>query len=221
MIPCCTRGRRSPRRSAIRSSCTGCCRPTSLISTSRSTGACRRSANCPAILRATSFCAGFRTATKLFSMPYWSAISPACCRWSTRLWSGRAVRNSAKAFRRPRGLFLSIPHKDRIERILANPRFDNVDAIVVTDGERILGLGDQGAGGMGIPIGQLALYTALAGVRPGWWLPIMLAVGTDHEERLADPLYVGCCNKRVRCAEYEEFVDTFVTAVKRRWPDVL
>src|ERR1700730_7281932 len=206
---------------AIRSSCTGCCRPTSLISTSRSTGACRRSANCPAILRATSFCAGFRTATKLFSMPYWSAISPACCRWSTRLWSGRAVRNSAKAFRRPRGLFLSIPHKDRIERILANPRFDNVDAIVVTDGERILGLGDQGAGGMGIPIGQLALYTACGGLHPATTLPIMLDVGTNNVERLSDPLYVGWRHERVRGHDYDEFIEAFVSAVAKRWPHVL
>ena len=134
---------------------------------------------------------------------------------------GEACQKFSEIWRKPRGLFLSYPNKHRIDQIFSHSRYDDIRCIVVSDGERILGLGDQGAGGMGIPIGKMALYTALAGVRPEWCLPILLDVGTDNEERLADPLYVGWCNKRVRGAEYEEFVDTFVTAVKRRWPDVL
>ena len=97
-----------------------------------------------------------------------------CCRSSIRPPSAPAASNSAALFRKPRGLFLSIPHKDRIDRILAQPRFDRVEAIVVTDGERILGLGDQGAGGMGIPIGKLALYTGCGGLHPATTLPILL-----------------------------------------------
>src|SRR5271169_3550546 len=134
---------------------------------------------------------------------------------------GEGCQKFSEIWRKPRGLFLSYPNKGRIEQILASPRYDGVRCIVVSDGERILGLGDQGAGGMGIPIGKMALYTALAGIRPEWCLPILLDVGTDNEERLADPLYIGWRNKRVRGADYEGFVDTFVTAVKRRWPHVL
>jgi malate dehydrogenase (oxaloacetate-decarboxylating) len=134
---------------------------------------------------------------------------------------GEGCQKFSEIWRKPRGLFLSYPNKERIEQIFASPRYDNVRCIVVSDGERILGLGDQGAGGMGIPIGKMALYTALAGIRPEWCLPILLDAGTDNEERLADPLYIGWRNKRVRGAEYEDFVDTFVTAVKRRWPHVL
>jgi malate dehydrogenase (oxaloacetate-decarboxylating) len=134
---------------------------------------------------------------------------------------GQACQKFSEIWRKPRGLFLSYPNKHRIEQIFAHRRYDGIRCIVVSDGERILGLGDQGAGGMGIPIGKMSLYTALAGIRPEWCLPILLDVGTDNEERLADPLYIGWQSKRVRGAEYEEFVDTFVSAVKRRWPKVL
>ena len=134
---------------------------------------------------------------------------------------GEACQKFSEIWRRPRGLFLSYPNKHRIEQILSEPRYDNVRCIVVSDGERILGLGDQGAGGMGIPIGKMALYTALAGIRPEWCLPILLDVGTNNEERLADPVYIGWRNKRISGTEYDEFVDTFVSAVKRRWPHVL
>jgi len=134
---------------------------------------------------------------------------------------GEACQKFSEIWRKPRGLFISYPNRQRIDQIFADARYDGVRCIVVSDGERILGLGDQGAGGMGIPIGKMALYTALAGIRPEWCLPILLDVGTDNAERLADPLYIGWRSKRVRGAEYEEFVDTFVSAVKRRWPEVL
>jgi malate dehydrogenase (oxaloacetate-decarboxylating) len=124
-------------------------------------------------------------------------------------------------FRRPRGLFLSLPHKDLIPRIIAHPRFDRIEAIVVSDGERILGLGDQGAGGMGIPIGKLALYTACAGLHPAATLPVILDVGTDNKQHLADPLYIGWQHERVRGAQYDELVEIFVSAVRKRWPHVL
>jgi malate dehydrogenase (oxaloacetate-decarboxylating) len=134
---------------------------------------------------------------------------------------GLGCQEFSQSFRKPRGIFLSLPHMARIKRILANPRFDEVEAIVVTDGERILGLGDQGAGGMGIPIGKLALYTACGGLHPATTLPIMLDVGTDNAERLSDPLYVGWRHERVRGATYDEFVAAFVGAVAERWPHVL
>jgi malate dehydrogenase (oxaloacetate-decarboxylating) len=121
----------------------------------------------------------------------------------------------------PRGLFLSWPHRDMIKEILAHPRYDRVEVIVVSDGERILGLGDQGAGGMGIPIGKLSLYTACAGIDPATTLPILLDVGTDNEERLADPLYMGFAHHRIRGPDYDEFVESFITAVTERWPHVL
>jgi malate dehydrogenase (oxaloacetate-decarboxylating) len=134
---------------------------------------------------------------------------------------GLGCEHFSRVFRKPRGLFLSPPHQNRLSQILANPRFDNVEAIVVTDGERILGLGDQGAGGMGIPIGKLALYTACAGIHPRTTLPVMLDVGTDNEERLADPLYVGWRHTRTRGQDYDDFIEAFVRAVDARWPHVL
>ena len=119
---------------------------------------------------------------------------------------GLGCQQFSHIFRKPRGLFLSFPLKDRIRRILGHPRFDGVEAIVVSDGERILGLGDQGAGGMGIPIGKLSLYTACAGLHPSTTLPILLDVGTDNQALLDDPLYIGWRHERVRGAEYDEFV---------------
>src|SRR6202167_1566291 len=104
---------------------------------------------------------------------------------------GEGCQRFSEIWRKPRGLFLSYPDKDRIEQILNNPRYDDVRCIVVGDGERILGLGDQGAGGLGIPIGKMALYTALAGIHPEHCLPVLLDVGTDNEERLNDPIYSG------------------------------
>jgi malate dehydrogenase (oxaloacetate-decarboxylating) len=134
---------------------------------------------------------------------------------------GDGCQTFSRHWRYPRGLFLSWPQRDRIEEILAHPDFDDVEAIVVSDGERILGLGDQGAGGMGIPIGKLSIYTACAGVRPAATLPVLLDVGTDNAERLADPLYIGWRHERVRGQDYDEFVDRFVRAVKKRWPKAL
>jgi malate dehydrogenase (oxaloacetate-decarboxylating) len=134
---------------------------------------------------------------------------------------GEGCQRFSEIWRRPRGLFISYTHKDHIEQILADPRFDEVRCIVVSDGERILGLGDQGAGGMGIPIGKMALYTALGGIPPEHCLPILLDVGTDNEAHLNDPIYIGWPHKRVRGPEYDEFIEEFVTAVKRRWPNIL
>ncbi len=134
---------------------------------------------------------------------------------------GEGCQRFSEIWRKPRGLFLSYPNKDRIAQILNHSRYDHVKCIVVSDGERILGLGDQGAGGMGIPIGKMALYTALGGIHPEHCLPILLDVGTDNEERLNDPLYIGWRNKRVRGQEYDDFVEAFVSAVKARWPHIL
>jgi malate dehydrogenase (oxaloacetate-decarboxylating) len=134
---------------------------------------------------------------------------------------GLGCQQFSSIFRKPRGLFLSYPHKDDIRRILANPRFDGVEAIVVSDGERILGLGDQGAGGMGIPIGKLSLYTACAGLHPATTLPIILDVGTDSREHLDDPQYIGWQHERMRGEAYDAFIATFVDAVRERWPHVL
>jgi malate dehydrogenase (oxaloacetate-decarboxylating) len=127
----------------------------------------------------------------------------------------------SRIFRKPRGLFLSIPHRHLIRRILSHPRYDRIDAIVVSDGERILGIGDQGAGGMGIPIGKLSLYTACAGLHPATTLPVILDAGTDNKDHLRDPLYIGWQHERVRGADYDNLVSIFVEAVRERWPHVL
>ena len=131
---------------------------------------------------------------------------------------GAGCAHFSGLFRRAHGLFLSIPHRQRIREILANPLFDRTEVIVVTDGERILGLGDLGANGMGIPIGKLALYTACAGVHPGRTLPVMLDVGTENAGLRDDPLYVGLPQPRLRGAEYDALVEEFVMAVAEVFP---
>src|SRR5271170_3249112 len=134
---------------------------------------------------------------------------------------GEGCQRFSEIWRKPRGVFLSYPNKHRIAQILGHSRYDDVKCIVVSDGERILGLGDQGAGGMGIPIGKMALYTALGGIHPENCLPILLDVGTDNEDRLKDPIYIGWRHHRVRGQDYDAFVDAFVNSVKKRWPHVL
>jgi malate dehydrogenase (oxaloacetate-decarboxylating) len=134
---------------------------------------------------------------------------------------GEGCQRFSEIWRKPRGLFLSYPNKDRIAQILSHRRYHEIKCIVVSDGERILGLGDQGAGGMGIPIGKMALYTALGGIHPEHCLPILLDVGTDNEERLKTPIYVGWRHHRVRGQDYDDFVDVFVSSVKKRWPHIL
>ena len=134
---------------------------------------------------------------------------------------GEACQRYSHIYRRGRGLYVSYDQRDNIEQVLANSPTRNPAVIVVTDGERILGLGDQGAGGMGIPIGKLCLYTLCAGVSPYSTLPIMLDVGTDNEERLQDPLYLGLRQRRVRGEDYQAFIDRFVDAIHRVYPNVL
>ena len=133
---------------------------------------------------------------------------------------GEACQQFSHIYRRPRGLYVSYEQRDRIDRILGNHACPPA-IIVVTDGERILGLGDQGVGGMGIPIGKLSLYTACAGIPPGLTLPIVLDVGTDNEALLNDPLYLGMRHRRVRGAAYQAFVDRFVAAVMRVFPQAV
>ena len=134
---------------------------------------------------------------------------------------GEGCQRFSEIWHKPRGVFVSYPNRHRIREMLSDPRFDNVRIIVVSDGERILGLGDQGAGGMGISIGKLALYTACAGIHPSETLPVLLDVGTNNQERLDDPLYIGWRHKRIDRDEYDAFVEEFVTAVAERWPDLL
>jgi malate dehydrogenase (oxaloacetate-decarboxylating) len=134
---------------------------------------------------------------------------------------GQACQQFSKIYRRKRGLFISWPDRERIDDILQNATKHNVKVIVVTDGERILGLGDQGIGGMGIPIGKLCLYTACGGISPAYTLPVTLDVGTNNAALLDDPMYMGWRHPRIVGDEYYEFVDLFIQAVKRRWPKVL
>ena len=134
---------------------------------------------------------------------------------------GTGCQSYSHLFRRPRGLYISYPERDEIDAILANAPTQKPAVIVVTDGERILGLGDLGVGGMGIPVGKLSLYTLCAGIHPRATLPILLDVGTDNRDLLDDPLYLGWRHGRVRGAEYDEFVEAFVGAVMRKFPNVL
>lgn len=132
---------------------------------------------------------------------------------------GLACQQFSHIYRRPRGLFVSYPLRDSIHTVLRNRPNREVDVIVVTDGERILGLGDQGVGGLGIPIGKLSLYTLIGGIHPSRTLPIVLDVGTNNQERLNDPEYIGWRHERITGQEYLDFIDRFVQAVKQGLPD--
>ncbi|PCK32342.1 NAD-dependent malic enzyme [Pseudoalteromonas piscicida] len=134
---------------------------------------------------------------------------------------GDACEKFSDIYRSSRGLFISYEDRYQIDDILRNATKGKVKVIVVTDGERILGLGDQGIGGMGIPIGKLALYTVCGGISPAYTLPVMLDVGTNNEKLLNDPMYMGARHPRIGQEEYDEFLDLFIKAVKRRWPNVL
>lgn len=134
---------------------------------------------------------------------------------------GEASRQFAHIFRRPRGLYVSAHDRGRVKDVLRNWPRGKVQVIVVTDGERILGLGDLGASGMGIPVGKLALYTACAGVDPAVCLPVMLDVGTDNASMRSDPLYLGVREKRLRGSDYSELVEEFVMGVQAVFPDAL
>ncbi|MBZ5876544.1 NAD-dependent malic enzyme [Chromohalobacter israelensis] len=134
---------------------------------------------------------------------------------------GEACEEFSKIYRNHRGLFISYPDRHRMDDILRSATKDKVRVIVVTDGERILGLGDQGIGGMGIPIGKLSLYTACGGISPAYTLPIVLDVGTNNQTLLDDPMYMGWRHPRVSQEEYDEFIGMFMAALQRRWPNVL
>jgi malate dehydrogenase (oxaloacetate-decarboxylating) len=134
---------------------------------------------------------------------------------------GEACQAYSRIYRRPRGLYIAYPQRDAIDAALANLGSQDISIVVVTDGERILGLGDLGIGGMGIPIGKLSLYTVCAGIHPASTLPVILDVGTNNQELLNDPLYVGWRHERIRGAEYDAFVEAFVTALIKRFPRVL
>ena len=134
---------------------------------------------------------------------------------------GEACQKFSHIFRYARGLYISSEDRGRVRELVANVPNHDVDIIVVTDGQRILGLGDLGVNGMGIPVGKLALYTACAGVNPQRALPVTLDVGTNNEEFLKDPLYMGLRQHRVTGPEYMALVEEFITAVRERWPNVI
>ncbi len=131
---------------------------------------------------------------------------------------GEACQRFSEIYRTARGLFVSWSEREHLDDILRNVTRDDIKIIVVTDGERILGLGDQGMGGMGIPIGKLSLYTACGGISPVYTLPVMIDVGTNNEELLNDPMYMGARHPRIDQEQYDEFIEMFISAVKRRWP---
>ncbi|WP_171407855.1 NAD-dependent malic enzyme [Acinetobacter rongchengensis] len=134
---------------------------------------------------------------------------------------GEACQRFSDIYRRHRGIFISYPDRAHIDDILNNVNKKNVKVIVITDGERILGLGDQGIGGMGIPIGKLSLYTACGGISPAYTLPITIDVGTNNPQLLNDPIYMGWSQPRISGEEYYNFVDDVMAAIKRRWPKAL
>ncbi|HAT1885115.1 TPA: oxaloacetate-decarboxylating malate dehydrogenase [Legionella pneumophila] len=135
---------------------------------------------------------------------------------------GQACEMFSHIYRQPRGVFLSYPERDKLDSIIQNiASTRSIKVIVVTDGERILGLGDQGAGGLGIPIGKLSLYTSCGGIHPSNTLPIILDVGTNNKERRDDPEYIGWRHARISGKEYDDFVDQFVQSIKRHMPHVL
>lgn len=132
---------------------------------------------------------------------------------------GTVSQQFSHIYRRSRGLYVPFPQRDKIDEMLDNLPHSQVAVLVVTDGERILGLGDLGIGGMGIPIGKLSLYTLCAGINPATTLPVVLDVGTNNKKLLDDPLYLGWRHERIRGKEYDEFVEQFVLAVQRRFPN--
>ena len=134
---------------------------------------------------------------------------------------GDACELFSEIYRKPHGLFLNYPEREFIDDILSNVSHESVEVIVVTDGEAILGIGDQGVGGMGIPIGKLSLYSALGGINPKVALPIVLDVGTNNQQLLNDPLYVGWKSERLRGQEYDDFVELVLTSIHRKWPDAV
>jgi malate dehydrogenase (oxaloacetate-decarboxylating) len=134
---------------------------------------------------------------------------------------GVASQTYSHIYRRPRGLYIPFTHRAEIDSVLRNAPHADVEVIVVTDGERILGLGDLGVGGMGIPVGKLALYTLCAGISPATTLPVLLDVGTNNQELIDDPLYLGWRHERVRGQEYDDFIESFVNGVIKQFPNAL
>ncbi|HPN36202.1 MAG TPA: NAD-dependent malic enzyme [bacterium] len=134
---------------------------------------------------------------------------------------GKACQQFSHLYRRRRGLYITSRNVAHIDSILNNAPFANVSLIVVTDGERILGLGDLGSNGMGIPIGKISLYVAAAGLHPAFCLPIQIDVGTNNEELLKDPLYIGLRQKRLSGQAYDDIIERFVCGVRRRFPNAL
>ena len=134
---------------------------------------------------------------------------------------GEVCQRFSHIFRYPRGLYISINDAGQVRELVENVPNEEVDVIVVTDGQRILGLGDQGLNGMGIPVGKLSLYTACAGIDPAKTLPVVIDVGTNNQEYLNDPLYLGLRHERITGERYAALIEEFVQEVRRRWPNVL